>query len=483
MTKEKQLMKEQKELQKLRALQAKPDYKGYFFMMIALVLLFQFLDMMATTIWNNLQEVIVRDFAGLSHDASIVEGSAGYQPYQDTLSKITIIQIFSYVFLGIVPFYKTLADKIGRRFLFIFNAGFLGVAMFLGGLTDNLYIFLVASTVITFFTIHDMQILYVAECVPEDKRGTWIGIVTAVGNAAAFVVIFLRLTAMNPDGTSGPIEWRGIYILVGVIGIITFVLAAIFLRESRPFINSRIKYLEKTPEQREAEKNNAAKSQGGIVPGFKLVFKNKQLLWLAVAMFLINAANNMVSAYNTSILSQNNFSTFEITIALTASCATGIIIGYVMGPIADKISRKSAAIIFGVLSAVSFIAFAFGTSYFGNGTVGAIIAGTLFGISMNSYNNILTITTLMLTESSPASMRSSIIGVSAFFRVSAVIAMAASSALFKVLPIGTVCTILSAPFHIGACVVIALLTKETKGRTFDEIEAEFSDDALVPREN
>ena len=38
MTKEKQLIKEQKELQKLRALQAKPDYKGYFFMMIALVL-------------------------------------------------------------------------------------------------------------------------------------------------------------------------------------------------------------------------------------------------------------------------------------------------------------------------------------------------------------------------------------------------------------------------------------------------------------
>ena len=94
---------------------------------------------------------------------------------------------------------------------------------------------------------------------------------------------------------------------------------------------------------------------------------------------------------------------------------------------------------------------------------------------MNSYNNILTIATLMLTESSPASMRSSIIGVSAFFRVSAVIAMAASSAMFKLLPIGVVCTILSVPFLIGACVVIALLTKETKGRTFDEIEADFNE--------
>jgi trk system potassium uptake protein TrkH len=98
---------------------------------------------------------------------------------------MTVIQIISYVFLGIVPWYKTLADTKGRRPFFIFNAAFLGVAMLIGGLTKTLIIYLIASTVITFFTIHDMQILYVVECVPENKRGTWMGIVEAVGNAAA----------------------------------------------------------------------------------------------------------------------------------------------------------------------------------------------------------------------------------------------------------------------------------------------------------
>ncbi len=471
---EKQRLKEQKELQRLRLAQDKPDYKGYFIVMIGLVLLFQFLDMMATTIWNNLQEVIVRDFAGLTHDADISEGSAGFLVYNETLSKITMIQIVSYVALGIVPWFKSLADRHGRRFFFIFNAAFLGFAMFVAGLTKDLLIFLVASTVITFFTIHDMQIIYVTECVPEHQRGTWTGIVTAVGNAAAFVVILLRLTAMNPDGTSGPIEWRGIYVLVGVIGIITFVLSAVLLRESRPYIKSRIKYLEKTPEQREAEKRDAAKAQGGVIAGLKLVLKNKQLLWLAIATFLINAANNMVSAYNTSIMAQNNFTTFEITIALAASCATGIVIGYIMGPIADKVSRKTAAVIFGVLSAVSFIGFAFGAPFIGNGIVGSIVAGVLFGISTNSYTNILNISILMMTESSPASMRSSIVGVSAFFRVSAVIAMGISSAMFSAgIPTGTVCTVLSAPFLIAACLVIWFKTKETKDKRFDEIEQEF----------
>ena len=474
MTKEKQLQREQKELRKWLDASAKPDYKGYFIILMALVLLFQLLDMMATTIWNNLQEVIVRDFAGLTHDADISQGTPGFEAYNNTMSKITVIQIFSYVFLGIVPWYKSLADKIGRRSLFVFNAAFLGFAMFIAGLTKDLLIFLIASTVVTFFTIHDMQILYVVECVPEDKRGTWTGIVNAVGNAAAFLVILLRLTALKPDGTSGPIEWRGIYVLVGAIGIVVFVLAAIFLRESRPFMKSRIQYLQKTPEEREAEKKNAAKSQGGVIAGFKLLFKDSQLLWLAIATFLINAANNTVSAYNTSIMAQNNFDTVEITIALAASCATGIVIGYIMGPIADKVSRKSSAVIFGLLSALSFIGFAFGAPFIQNGVVGSIIAGVLFGISMNSYNNILSITTLMMTESTPASMRSSIIGVSAFFRVSAVISMGIGSVLFKILPIGLVCTILSAPFLILACVVIILKTKETKGKTFDEIEKEFA---------
>ena len=57
---EKQLLKEQKELIRLKNAQEKRDFKGYFVVLMALILLFQLLDMMATGIWNNLQEVIVR---------------------------------------------------------------------------------------------------------------------------------------------------------------------------------------------------------------------------------------------------------------------------------------------------------------------------------------------------------------------------------------------------------------------------------------
>ena len=52
--------KEKKQLEKFKKMLAKPDYKGYFFVMIGLVILFQLFDGMATGIFGTLQEAVSR---------------------------------------------------------------------------------------------------------------------------------------------------------------------------------------------------------------------------------------------------------------------------------------------------------------------------------------------------------------------------------------------------------------------------------------
>lgn len=471
---EKKARSEQRQLQRFKGMLAKPDYKGYYAVMIGLVLLFQMFDLMATGIYSNLQEAIVLDFAGLPFNADISVGGAGYGQYQSTLSTITLANTIGFAFLGVVPFYKALADKLGRRPFFIINALLLGLAMFVGGTTNSLVIFVVVCLVIVFFTLHDMQILYITECVPDQKRATWQGIIAAVGSLANALVILMRLSALRPDGTLGQIPWRSIYMAIGIFGLVIFVLSALLLRESRPFLKSRIAYLETTPEQRRANAKEGKASDAGVIAGIKLMAKNPQLRWISIVTLIASAANNMVCSYNNSIMAQNGIDALGITVALLVTQAVSIPLNLIIGPLSDKIGRKWGSSICFILSGVGFAAMVFGGRMFSSSLACGIFCGAASGISICGYLAGMNITTLMMGESCPSSMRGSIIGVRSFFQSSAVLAMVLSGILFNYMPTGQVCLILSVPFLIAAGVVLLLKTKETKGLTMDEIEEQFN---------
>lgn len=469
--------KRQKELTRLRRLQAKPDFKGSMILMIAVILSFQVLDMMATNVYTFLQEGVVMEFAGLPWNADITPTGSGYETYQSTLSLITMVSLVSYAFMGIAPFYKSLADKVGRKPIFVINAICLGLSMFIAGLTKNIYIYIVMSTVIMFFTLHDMQLVYVTECLPAEKRGTWNGIILAVGNLAECAVVLMRFFAIQPDGAMGPIPWRSIYTVVGIVGIIVFIFSLIFLPESPYYIKNRIAYLEKSPEQLAAERANKVDTGSGIIPAIKMMVRNKQLRWLTICTLIISVANNMICSYNTTILVQNGLDTAHVTIALALICVSNALISFLCGKVADKVGRKLAAVGLCILCAVMFSVFVFITPSFDNPLVCAIVGGLSAGIGISGYTNMSNMTMLMMGESCPASVRSSIIGARSFFMVTAVISMALGGYLFTILPTGTVCFILSVPFLAIGSVLLMLKTKETKGMSMDALEEQFAEEA------
>ena len=465
--------KEKKQLEKFKKMLAKPDYKGYFFVMIGLVILFQLFDGMATGIFGTLQEAVVKDFAGLPFDADIAVGGAGYEKYQNTLSTITLTNLIGYGFMGILPWYKSLADRLGRRPFFVLNSILLGLAMFVGGLTHNLTIFVLVSLVITFFTLHDMQIVYVTECVPDRQRGTWQGIVAAVGSLAGVITTAMRLFSLQEDGTVGEIPWRAIYISVGIFGLVIFGLSAILLRESRPFLVSRVAWLEKSERQRQAQEKAKNVQKIGVIAGIKMICKNKQLRWLSIATLIFSAANNMICSYNNTIMAQNGIDTIGITVALLVSSAVSIVMNLLIGPISDRIGRKLASVIGGIISAVSFAAMVYGSPYIEGNIAGGIFSGITSGLAIFGYIAVMNLTTLMMSESCPSTMRGSIIGVRSFFQVSAVVTMTLSGALFRFFSTGEVCFWLAVPFLLLGSVCLMVKTKETKGLTMEEIDAQF----------
>lgn len=464
---------ESRQLERFRRQLARPETKVTFVVMITLAILFQMFDQMATGIYSNFQEAVVRDFAGLSFDADITAGAPGYDAYQNTLSTITLASMIGFGFMGVTPWYKAMADKYGRKPFFVINAFFLALALIMGGITHDLTIFVVATLLITFFTIHDIQILYVTECVPDRQRGMWQGIIAAAGSLAGVLTTGARFLALQPDGTVGAIPWRLIFILVGVFGLLIFVFALALLRESHPFLVSRVAYLETPEEERRANARAGKQGDAGVVSAFRLILKNRQLRWISIATLLFSTANNMVTSYNNTIMAQNGMGTIGITLALMVAMIVAVPLNLLIGPLSDLIGRKLTSAIGALASAIAFAVLVFFGGSFTDTVGGGIFNGIMVGISIWGYGTVGNLTTLMMSESCPSSMRGSIIGVRSFFMVTAVVSIFLSGMLFPIMPTGQVCFWLAVPFLALSSVCILLKTKETKGLTIEEIDAQF----------
>lgn len=219
-------------------------------------------------------------------------------------------------------------------------------------------------------------------------------------------------------------------------------------------------------------------TNSGIIPAIKMMIRNKQLRWLAICTLIISVANNMICSYNTTILVQNGLDTAHVTLALALICVTNAVISFLCGNLADRAGRKWTCVVLCIFCAITFSVFVFASSVFTNPLLCAIVSGISAGIGISCYTNMSNLTMLMMGESCPASVRSSVIGARSFFMVSAVVAIALGGGLFNVLPTGTVCFILSVPFLIIGSIVLMLKTKETKGMRMEELERQFAEEAM-----
>ena len=464
--------KRDKEIRKWEKEKAKPKKSFYFAYLVFIITLIYATDEIASQIGTLMKTEIANDLL------------ASFGKRSGTFLDILSILIVPFQAIGLL--YRPLADRWGRKKFLVINTFGMSLALLVIFLSDNLFLYFFGACMVQFFIPHDMHVVYIMESSPTDHRGKVYSSIKFIANMSVMLVPVLRRLLMHNAS-----EWRMVYLIPALVGLITSFIALLTARETDSFIESRLRYLRMTDEERDAEKKlkDAQNAQGGLIPALKFALKHKQLRWLYITSSIVNVgfigtvnyqiimtygyAQHHVKAglFETIEAAYQSVSIGDVTTALfmfPVGCAVSQVI---MGFISDIKGRKSAAIVTAVNCLIAFFTFTVGSTLGWN----PYLVGFLCGASIGSYYSTNDVLIMMIGESSPTNLRSSTM--SAQFLVTAV-GFAISYIVGIGVPfitglgneiIGVVSLALLVPGFIGAFFALLLKTHDTKGIDMDTV--------------
>jgi MFS family permease len=474
---QRRLASEQKQLVHLEKEKARPKKKTYFWYLVVVLCLIYIVDEVSTSLHNEMVNEVTLD---LFTNQLGIEEKAG-------LAKFSLMEMLANVFLVIGFFYKTLADRYGRKPFLIANT--LGMA---GGLllcfwSPNLVTYIIGFCVIRFFVTPDEQIVYIMEEAPKDKRATVFNIVKGIAELGLILIPIGRRFFMQ-DASE---KWRLVFLIPAILGALAALTVCFTARETDSFLDERIAYLKLSPQEREAiakEKKDQSKKQGGFFNAIKYVWGNKQLRWICLCTSFYTLSRCITSEYNpilkapftAGIASTDTAAltaaTASATVAVTdamftfpLSCAL-VIVAY--GFFSDKLGRKLASTTLLVISLVSLALLVIGANAGWNSYLLGIFIGFFLGADWNNSDTLI----LMCGESAPTNLRASVLSVQTlFYGAGMVISQGLASVVIQKLPnqqwIGYFALIVAAPCFLLSSVFLWLKVKETKGASLEGISS------------
>ncbi len=465
-------LKKQREIAKWEKEKARPKRSTYLIYMVFLICLVYITDEVASQICVQMKTEIAADLFAKFGDKS--------------LSTLGSLELLSYPCIAISLFYKTLSDRYGRRLFLVVNTFGMALGMTLIFLSGNIPLYIAGYCVISFFVPHDMQVVYIMETAPAKHRARIYSLVRAVATLGAMLIPLLRRVYMHDQS-----QWRMVFLIPAVIGLVASFLALILSRETDAFIDSRLKYLRMSNEEIRAEKaaKEVKNAQGGFFAALKFAMSRKQLRWLYILMafhnlgFIITmnyqpmlsygyaghlvasgGAKTMDDALN-SVASGSG----EVTQALFLFAVGSAVFQFIVGFISDKLGRKPAAAIMSAMTLTTLLAFTFGaklawTPWF---------VGFMTGACVGSFWSVGDINVMMMSESSPTNLRSSV--ASSAYVIQAIGTVVGMAILLPVLGalgnsvISTVVLCISVPGILTGLILVLAKTHETKGTDLDTV--------------
>ena len=205
------IAREAKELSKLKAKLAVPEYAGYLIVIVILGMFIDGTDEIASTIANNLRSPVLIDFLITSKGLTYTENL-----FNLAVSNSAIIGMVALPLTIIAPFYRVLPDKYGRKPFLVINTLGMAVGMGICAVSTSFLMYIVGSAISGFFILHDTQVIYLMEVAPADKRGRYYGIAKSVGALSTVLIPTMRGIFMGADSS----QWRLVYYVPVVIGCV-----------------------------------------------------------------------------------------------------------------------------------------------------------------------------------------------------------------------------------------------------------------------
>ena len=293
--------RKQAEIQKWKKEQQKPEYKGYMAVLIVMVALVHLLDEYASSASGAIQSSIIND---------LFVNQMGVD-YKTGLSLMSIVSLLTLLASLMASVFKSMSDKYGRKPFFVISALGMGAGMLLCAVAPNAPVYFLGRTVVGFFTATDFQVLYIMEVSPDKKRGVFYSVTKAIGTVGIVLIAVMRGTFLSVDATN----WRMIYLVPALAGLILGIIALVASRETKVFMARRIETLEQELKADDV-KVAAKKDKSGMIAGFKAIVKSREMRNQMIATCLFMCGMMAFTGYYESIMTMGGMSTDAVTQAL-----------------------------------------------------------------------------------------------------------------------------------------------------------------------
>lgn len=455
--------REMRELKRLDDAALRPKTAHYLlFVMIVLTIVY-IVDEITSNMNAAMQPYVLFDLFKInSRDVNSPE-------YRSAINTVAPWQVASNLFLIISPFYKALSDKFGRRVFLMINTVGMGLGMLIVMTAQSTLQYIFGMLAMMFFTPNDMQVLYIMETAPKEKRATYSFVAKGIALISVSLIGVLSRAFLQENI---PSSWRLVYLIPVITAVFIGLLSYFFVRETPVFLDQRRSFLSLTPEQRaakaEEDKRNSTSEEGGVFRAVKFIFKNRQLRWILISGFLFFATTFYTSYYATVL--EGAMTTRMVSTVLIVYPFFNGLVTIASGFFSDKLGRKKVCLLLGGMALAGLLLFVLSCRL----GWGPVIAGIAYGCSIGGLWSMSdTIILTMPAESSPSGMRSSVMGtISVLIGAGMFVGQALFIVLQNFLPMDVLFLLICIPFMAISLFVLLTKVKETKNVDLDSITAD-----------